>query len=131
MKAIRCRAWGAADTLQLEEAESPKLLSRQVRIRVRAAGVNFADTLMVGGRYQVKPPFPFTPGLEAAGEVVEAGAAVGSLRAGDRVLAVLRSGGGYAEEIVLDAAAVVPIPAAMDFSPLPRFRLRTALRISR
>src|SRR5215467_6582756 len=115
MKAIRCRAWGAADTLQLEEAESPKLLPRQVRIRVRAAGVNFADTLMVGGRYQVKPPFPFTPGLEAAGEVVEAGAAVGNLGVGDRVLAVLRSGGGYAEEIVLDAAAVVPIPEAMDF----------------
>jgi NADPH:quinone reductase len=115
MKAIRCRAWGAPHTLQLEEPESPKLLPHQVRIRVRAAGVNFADTLMVGGRYQVKPPFPFTPGLEAAGEVVEAGAAVGNLRVGDRVLAVLRSGGGYAEEIVLDAAAVVPIPEAMDF----------------
>jgi NADPH:quinone reductase-like Zn-dependent oxidoreductase len=86
-----------------------------VRIRVRAAGVNFADTLMVGGRYQVKPPFPFTPGLEAAGEIIEAGAAVGNLRVGERVLAVLRAGGGYAEEIVLGAAAVVPIPAAMDF----------------
>jgi NADPH:quinone reductase len=115
MKAIRCREWGAPDTLRLEEAESPKLQPHQVRVRVRAAGVNFADTLMVGGRYQVKPPFPFTPGLEAAGEIVEAGADVGKLRAGQRVLAVLRSGGGYAEEIVLDAAAVVPIPAAMDF----------------
>jgi NADPH2:quinone reductase len=115
MKALRCRAWGAPDTLQLEEAESPKLLPHQVRIRVRAAGVNFADTLMVGGRYQVKPQFPFTPGLEAAGEVVEAGAAVGNLRVGERVFAVLRSGGGYAEEIAPDVAAVVPIPAAMDF----------------
>jgi NADPH2:quinone reductase len=115
MKAIRCRAWGAPNTLRLEEAESPKLQPHQVRIRVRAAGVNFADTLMVGGRYQVKPPFPFTPGLEAAGEVVETGAAVGNLRVGQRVLGVLRSGGSYAEEIVLDAAAVVPIPAAMDF----------------
>jgi NADPH2:quinone reductase len=81
MKAIRCRAWGTPDTLRLEEAESPKLQPHQVRIRVRAAGVNFADTLMVGGRYQVKPPFPFTPGLEAAGEVLEAGAAAGNLRA--------------------------------------------------
>jgi NADPH2:quinone reductase len=115
MKAIRCRDWGAPEILRLEKAESPKLQPHQVRIRVRAAGVNFADSLMVGGRYQVKLPFPFTPGLEAAGEVVEAGAAVGNLRAGQRVLAVLRSGGGYAEEIVLDAAAVVPIPAAMDF----------------
>ena len=110
MKAIRCREWGAPETLRLEEAESPKLQRHRVRIRVRAAGVNFADTLMVGGRYQVKPPFPFTPGLEAAGEIVAAGAAVANLRAGQRVLAVLRSGGGYAEEIVLDAAAVVPIP---------------------
>src|SRR5271166_918480 len=52
MKAIRCRAWGTPDSLRLEEAESPKLQPHQVRIRVRAAGANFADTLMVGGRYQ-------------------------------------------------------------------------------
>src|SRR5437764_7018191 len=70
---------------------------------------------MVGGTYQVKPPFPFTPGLEAAGELVETGSAVDGLQAGQRVLAVLRNGGGYAEEIVLGAAAVVPIPDAMDF----------------
>jgi alcohol dehydrogenase-like protein len=115
MKAIRCREWGTPDVLQLEEAESPSLKPHQVRIRVRAAGVNFADSLMVGGTYQVKPPFPFTPGLEAAGEIVETGSTVDGLRAGQRVLAVLRNGGGYAEEIVLDAAAVVPIPDAMDF----------------
>ena len=115
MQAVRCWAWGAPDVLRLEEAESPSLQPEQVRIRVRAAGVNFADTLMVGGTYQVKPPFPFTPGLEAAGEIIETGTAVAGLRAGQRVLAVLRSGGGYAEEIVLNAAAVVPIPDAMDF----------------
>jgi NADPH:quinone reductase len=63
----------------------------------------------------VKPPFPFTPGLEAAGEVIETGSGVTGLRTGQRVLAVLRNGGGYAEEIVLDIATVVPIPEAMDF----------------
>jgi len=115
MKAIRCREWGASGVLRLEEAESPSLEPHQVRIRVRAAGVNFADSLMVGGTYQVKPPFPFTPGLEAAGEIVETGSAVDGLQAGQRVLAVLRNGGGYAEEIVLDPAAVVPIPDAMGF----------------
>jgi NADPH:quinone reductase len=115
MKAVRCRAWGPPDTLRLEEVESPSLQPHQVRIRVRAAGVNFADTLMVGGNYQVKPAFPFTPGLEAAGEIIETGAAVDGLQAGQRVLAALLWGGGYSEEIVLDAAAVVPIPAAMDF----------------
>src|SRR5246500_2029461 len=115
MKAIRCREWGAPDTLRLEEAESPSLKPHQVRIRVHAAGVNFADNLMVGGTYQVKPPFPFTPGLEAAGEIVETGSAVDGLPVGQRALPVLRNGGGYAEEIVLDAAAVVPIPDTLDF----------------
>src|SRR5499425_2035794 len=115
MKAMVCRAWGAPDVLRLENVPPRALRPGEVRIRVRAAGVNFADTLMVGGSYQVKPPFPFTPGLEAAGEVVEIGPAVCNLQAGQRILAVLRSGGGYAEEIVLDSAAVVPIPAAMDF----------------
>src|SRR5882724_5564962 len=115
MKAIRCREWGAPDVLRLEQAESPRLERHQVRIRVHAAGVNFADSLMVGGTYQVKPPFPFIPGLEAAGEIVESGRAVDGLLVGQRALAVLRNGGGYAEEIVLDAAAVVPIPDAMDY----------------
>jgi NADPH2:quinone reductase len=84
MKAIRCREWGAPDVLRLEEAESPNLKQHQVRLRVRAAGVNFADSLMVGGTYQVKPQFPFTPGLEAAGEIVETGSALDGLRVGQR-----------------------------------------------
>jgi NADPH2:quinone reductase len=115
MKAMLCRAWGAPDVLRLEDVPPRALRSGEVRIRVRAAGVNFADSLMVAGTYQVKPPFPFTPGLEAAGEVIETGSDVTVLRTGQRVLAVLRNGGGYAEEIVLDAATVVPIPEAMDF----------------
>jgi NADPH2:quinone reductase len=121
MKAIHCREWGTPDILRLEEAESPSLKPHQVRIRVRAAGVNFADTLMVAGKYQVKPPFPFTPGLEAAGEIVELGNDVEGLRLGQRALAVLRFGGGYAEEIVVDAAAVAPIPDAMDFATAAAF----------
>ena len=115
MRAMVCRAWGAPNMLQLENVPSRALRPGEVRIRVRAAGVNFADSLMVGGTYQVKPPFPFTPGLEAAGEVIETGDGVPSLRTGQRVLAVLRNGGGYAEEIVLDAATVLPIPETMDF----------------
>ncbi len=115
MRAVRCHEWGAPAILRLEEAASPALRPHEARIRVRAAGINFADTLMVAGKYQVKPPFPFTPGLEAAGEVIELGAAVRHLATGQRVLAVLRNGGGYAEEIALNADAVVPIPDAMDF----------------
>src|SRR5258708_32356133 len=71
---------------------------------------------MVAGKYQVKPPFPFTPGLEAAGEMVELGNDVEVVLLGQRALAVLRFGGGYAEELVLDAAAVALIPDAMDFA---------------
>ena len=91
------------------------LKPNEVRIRVRACGVNFADTLMIAGKYQVKPEFPFTPGLEAAGEVVEIGTGVNHLAIGQRALAVLRFGGGYAEEIAINADAVVPIPDSMDF----------------
>ena len=115
MKAILCRDWGGPETLQLDEVARRPLQPHQARIRVHACGVNFADTLMIAGKYQVKPEFPFTPGLEAAGEVIEIGAVVRHLGLGQRVLAVLRFGGAYAEEIVIDAAAVVPIPAAMDF----------------
>ena len=115
MKAVLCREWGTPDVLRFEDVERRELSANQVRVRVRAAGVNFADSLMVGGTYQVKPPFPFTPGLEAAGEIVELGAAVQGLQAGQRVLAVLRNGGAYAEEIVINGASVVAIPDAMDF----------------
>ena len=115
MKAIRCHEFGAPDLLRFDEFQAPALLPGQVRIRVHAAGINFADTLMVAGKYQIKPPFPFTPGLEVGGEVIEVGAAVQQPRPGQRVLAVLRRGGGYADEAVADAAAVVPIPAGMDY----------------
>ena len=115
MKAMRCHGWGPPDSLQLDEFAPVPLGRREVRIRVHAAGVNFADTLMIAGSYQVKPEFPFVPGLEAAGEVIEIGGDVSELRPGHRVLAVLRFGGGYADEIVVNEDAVVPIPPAMDF----------------
>ena len=115
MKAVLCREWGGPDRLRFEDVRGRPLQPNEARIRVRACGVNFADTLMIAGKYQVKPEFPFTPGLEAAGEVVEIGAGVKHLAVGTRVLAVLRFGGGYAEEIAINADAVVPIPDAMDF----------------
>jgi NADPH:quinone reductase len=121
MKAVLCRAWGGPDSLRLEEIARPPLAAHEARIRVRASGVNFADTLMIAGKYQVRPDFPFTPGLEAAGEIVEVGAAINHLRPGQRVLAVLRFGGGYAEEIALNADAVVPIPDDMDFATAAAF----------
>jgi NADPH2:quinone reductase len=105
VKAILCREWGSPDALRLDEVARPQLRPNEARIRVRACGVNFADTLMIAGKYQVRPEFPFTPGLEAAGQVVEVGAEVRHLEPGQRVLAVLR----------FTADAVVPIPVRMDF----------------
>src|SRR5438445_12708275 len=61
MKAVLCREWGGPESLRFEEVASPPLAAHQARIRVRACGVNFADTLMIAGKYQVKPDFPFTP----------------------------------------------------------------------
>ena len=119
------------DVLRFKDVERCELEPNQVRIRVHAAGVNFADSLMVAGSYQVKPPFPFIPGLEAAGVIVETDNAVAELRVGQRVLAVLRNGGGYTEEIVLNAASVVAIPDAMDFVTAAAFRWPTGRRITR
>jgi NADPH2:quinone reductase len=115
MKAVLCREWGGPGCLRFEDVAIRSLKPDEARIRVRACGVNFADTLMIAGKYQVKPEFPFTPGLEAAGEIVEIGTEVNHLTPGQRVLAVLRFGGGYAEEIAVNAKAVVPIPDSMDF----------------
>ncbi len=82
MKAVLCREWGGPDSLRFEEVAARPLQPDEARIRVRACGINFADTLMIAGKYQIKPEFPFTPGLEAAGEVVEIGAEVNHLAVG-------------------------------------------------
>ncbi|GAA6195534.1 NADPH:quinone oxidoreductase family protein [Pseudophaeobacter arcticus] len=98
----------------LEEIASPTPAAHEVKIRIRACGLNFADLLLQKGTYQDTPALPFTPGLEAAGEVMDCGSAVTNLAPGDRV-AVFGGQGGLAQEGVFDAARVVPIPDAMGF----------------
>lgn len=115
MRALLCRSLGAVANLEVAEVASPPLGPGQVRIGVRASGVNFPDILMVEGKYQVKPELPFIPGLEVAGVVLECAADVAHVRPGDRVLAFARRGGGHAEEAVVAGAIVTPIPDAMDF----------------
>lgn len=115
MKAILCRDWSGPDALEFSEIPPPVMKPGHVHVRVRAAGINFADTLMVSGKYQVKPKLPFSPGLEIAGEILSVAPDVTTLQVGQRVLAFLRNGGGYAEEVVLPAVTVVPIPDNMDF----------------
>lgn len=86
----------------------------EVRIAMRAASVNFPDILMIQGKYQHKPPLPFTPGMEGAGEIIETGEGVTHVRVGDGVVGGLRTGG-FAEEAIAQASAVRRIPRGMDF----------------
>lgn len=120
MRAVVCREWGGPEKLGVEDVPSPALRDSAVRIKVHAAGVNFADLLLIAGQYQEKPIFPFTPGAEAAGVITEVGAAVTSLKVGDRVMA-LTGLGAFAEEAVVDAQRALPIPASMDFSTAAAF----------
>lgn len=115
MKAIRFHELGGPDVLRFEDAPDPRPAPREVLIRVRAAGVNFADTMTTEGRYYLRPRFPQIPGLEVAGEVEAVGEAVQDLVRGTRVMAVLPDGGGYAETCVARAEYVTPIPAGMAF----------------
>jgi len=113
MRAIVCKEWGDPETLELGNLPEPALGPGQVRIRMRAAGVNFADCVLVRGQYQEKPELPFAPGLEGAGEIMEVGDGVSDFKPGDRVMALL-SAGGYAEQAVCSAATVFHIPDGMD-----------------
>jgi NADPH2:quinone reductase len=114
MKAILCNTLGPPDKLSLEELESPLVKANHVKIAVHACGINFADTLLIQGKYQTRPQPPFSPGMEVSGEIVECGEGVTELASGDRVMAVL-SYGGYAQEVVTPVATVVPLPSNMDF----------------
>jgi NADPH2:quinone reductase len=116
MRALLCRQLGSLDNLEYGEAAAPTLGSGDVKIAVHASGVNFPDILMVEGKYQVKPQLPFIPGLEVAGEVVECATGVSHVKPGDRVLGFARYGGGHAEQVVLPANIVTPIPDSMDYS---------------
>src|SRR5689334_25183211 len=109
MKAMICEKWGGPEDLKLQDVERRPLRSGQVRIRTRAAGVSFATTLVIAGKYQRKPPLPFAPGTEASGVVTEVGSGCRRLRVGDEVVAVL-DWGGLAEEAVAHEVNVFPKP---------------------
>jgi NADPH2:quinone reductase len=115
MRAVVCREYGPPEKLVIEERASPEPGAGQVLIAVRAAGVNFPDTLIIDGKYQIKPPLPFSPGSEAAGIVKAIGAGVTTVAPGDHVVA-LAPFGGYAEELIAGEAQVVPMPPGLDFA---------------
>jgi NADPH2:quinone reductase len=114
VRAVVCSEFAPIDHLRIEERPDPRPGPGRVVVAVRAAGVNFVDGLFVQGKYQIKPPTPFTPGGEVAGDVVTVGDGVGSLEVGDRVLAMPWLGG-FASHIELPASAVLPIPGALSY----------------
>jgi NADPH2:quinone reductase len=120
MKAVLCKAFGPAETLVLEEVASPEPKKNEVLLDVHAAGVNFPDTLIIEGKYQFKPPFPFSPGGEAAGVVAAVGEKVTHVKQGDRVMA-LTGWGSFAEQVAVPGYSVMPIPAGMDFASAAAF----------
>ena len=114
MKAILCTHFGAADELELAEVESPRAGPGEAVVRVEAAALNFFDTLIIAGKYQNKPPFPFSPGAEFAGVIESVGAGVTDVAPGDRVMGY--SGWGAARQIVAVAAErLVKIPDRLSF----------------
>ena len=120
MRAVLCTAIGGPDGLVLGEVESRPLKAGEARIKVHACGVNFADTLIIQGKYQVRPEPPFTPGIELAGVVAETAPDVTRIKPGQRVLGMM-SHGAFAEEAVLPAKRVIGIPDAMDFTTAAAF----------
>lgn len=122
MKAVLCKAYGPPESLVVEDVSAPTPGQGQVVIQVAASGVNFPDTLIIEGKYQFKPPLPFSPGSEVAGTVAALGKGVSGVRVGDRVMAV-PGWGGFAEEVAVDAEQLVPIPDSMDFPTAAAFAL--------
>ena len=114
MKAMLSTVVGGPDTLELTELPDPTPKKGHLLVRVRAAGVNFPDTLMIRDLYQMKPPRPFAPGGEIAGDVVAVGDGVTGFALGDRVLA-LSGHGGFASMLNVEAARSTKIPDGMPY----------------
>ncbi len=115
MKAVLCKNFCSASELVLESRPALTPKRGQVVVTMKAAGVNFADSLIIQGKYQFKPEFPFSPGLEGAGVVREVAPDVTQFKAGDRVMVHPMASGAFAEELAIDAVTTFKIPAQMDF----------------
>ena len=122
MKAVVCREFGPPDLLRFEEMPSLRPGRDEILVSVRAASLNFPDSLIIQNKYQTKPPLPFVPGSELAGVIAEIGEDVAGLQAGQRVMCVVTHGA-FAQECVVPARRVVALPEAMDFQTAAGFLL--------
>jgi NADPH2:quinone reductase len=114
MRAVRIEEFGGLEVVNLADMPTPRPGPDEVRIAVHAASVNFADTLMVSGKYQATPPLPFTPGMEVAGEVVECGENIKWFKPGDKAIAVLDHGG-FSEEVLAHHSRIMHLPPGMTY----------------
>jgi NADPH2:quinone reductase len=114
-KAVVCRELGPPERLRLESVASRLLGAGEVRVAIRAAGINFPDILMAAGEYQLKPELPFTPGVEAAGDVIEVDHAVSGIAVGDKVIVKMRHGA-YTDEAVVTPLQLTPLPSTFDYA---------------
>jgi len=122
MKAMIARTWGEPATLEYAETVPPVPEAGEVLIEVRAIGCNFLDILIVQGKYQKRPPLPFSPGAEAAGIVRAVGADVTQVGVGERVFA-LTGWGAYAEQVAVDQRHVYALPESMSYEQGAAFGL--------
>jgi len=120
MRALVCHAYGPIESLKLEDVPKPEPAPGEILVKVGAAGVSFAALLGIQGKHQNKPPLPFVPGNEIAGEIVALGDGVHDLKVGQRI-ATGGSRGGFAEYCVTIAANAVPIPDAMPYAEATNF----------
>lgn len=114
MKAVLCKAYGPPESLVIEEVPAPEPGPGQILVDVHASAVNFPDVLMIKGKYQSQPPFPFSPGGEIAGTVAALGDGVNGFNVGDRVFGGTGVGG-FAEQVAVPAVAMMRMPAGMPF----------------
>jgi NADPH2:quinone reductase len=122
MRAVLCEAWGGPDDLVIREVPDISPKPGEVVVKIRAAGVNFPDVLIIQKKYQVQPELPFSPGAEVSGDVLAVGEGVTALKPGDRV-AGLCTTGGFAEQIALEAARVIKIPESLSYEVAAGFML--------
>lgn len=115
MKSVVCRSFCEPSNLSIEDIDSPDIAPGQVHVAVRMASVNFFDILMIQGKYQRKPPFPFTVGTDASGDVIRVGAGVKNCKAGDRVM-VFNWGGAFAEEMIVKEENAFVLPSSVSYA---------------
>ena len=120
MKAWQVTEWCEPEGMHCNDIPIPRPGPGQILIKTHAAALNFFDILQVQGKYQVKPPFPFTPGAEVAGTIESVGEGVTGFAAGDRVLAMV-SQGGFAEYVISEPNRTFRIPGQLDFAAAAAF----------